>query len=154
MKKRKSTRETKNMIQTALWLPHEMHQQLKTAGGKRGLGEEIRRRLEKALEAVETPVEEVTDETLNQIKDIFRDLSGEDPWHANRFVFEVLKWAIITLISFHQPSGEGKPETKARLQALYGQEKPEAIGRVMAHVAMKVYARERWGRAFLEGPKG
>ena len=45
MRKRKSTRETKNMIQTALWLPRDMHEQLKKAGGERGLGEEIRRRL-------------------------------------------------------------------------------------------------------------
>jgi len=26
MKKRKSTRETKNMIQTALWLPRDVHE--------------------------------------------------------------------------------------------------------------------------------
>ena len=29
MRKRKSTRETKNMIQTALWLPRDMHEKLK-----------------------------------------------------------------------------------------------------------------------------
>ena len=41
MQKRKSTGETKNMVQTALWLPREMHEALKKAGGERGLGEEI-----------------------------------------------------------------------------------------------------------------
>ena len=45
MRKQKSTRETKNMIQTALWLPRDMHERLKEAGGERGLGEEIRKRL-------------------------------------------------------------------------------------------------------------
>ena len=33
------------MIQAALWLPREMHEQLKKAGGERGLGEEIRSRI-------------------------------------------------------------------------------------------------------------
>ena len=45
MRKRKSTRETKNMIQTALWLPRDMHEKLKNEGGAQGFGDEIRRRL-------------------------------------------------------------------------------------------------------------
>ena len=34
MKKRKSTRETTNMIQTALWLPRDMHEKLKAGGSE------------------------------------------------------------------------------------------------------------------------
>ena len=45
MKKQKSSRETKYMRQTALWLPHSMYDELKRAGSERGLGDEIRRRL-------------------------------------------------------------------------------------------------------------
>ena len=154
MKKRKSTRETKNMIQTALWLPRDMHERLKEDGGERGLGDEIRRRLQYALEATQTPSDKITDEAVHQIKDIVRDLSGDDPWHANRFVYNVLRAAIDVVLSNHQPSGEGKPETKARLQALYSEETPEAIGRLIGLVAIKAYTRERWGKAFLEGAKG
>jgi hypothetical protein len=151
MRKRKSTRETKNMIQTALWLPLDMHEQLKKDGGERGLGDEIRRRLQYAFAAAEMSGDEVTDEVHNQIKDIF----GDHPdWHADRFVYDVVRAAIEVVFSSHRPDGEGKPETKARLQALYGQETAEAIGRIIGFVAMKVYARERWGKAFLEGPKG
>ena len=58
------------MIQTAVWLPHDMHEKLKEAGGERGLGEEIRRRLQRALDAAETPSDQITDEVLSQIKDI------------------------------------------------------------------------------------
>jgi hypothetical protein len=154
MKQRKSRRETKNMIQTALWLPRDLHEQLKKEGGERGLGEEIRRRLQYALNAADTPTDQITDEVLDQIRDITRDLSGDDPWHANRFVHAVLKAAIDVLLSNHQPRGEGKPETKARLQALYGEQSAEAIGRIIGLVAIKAYARERIGKSFLEGPKG
>lgn len=38
-----------SMIQTAVWLPRDMHDQLKKAGGKRGMGAEIRRRLGQTL---------------------------------------------------------------------------------------------------------
>ena len=51
MKKRKSVTETKNMVQTAVWLPRNLHACLKEAGGERGLGEEIRRQLQMAFEA-------------------------------------------------------------------------------------------------------
>lgn len=154
MKKEKSTRETKKMVQTAVWLPRDMHEKLKEAGGERGLGEEIRRRIQNALDAAETPSDQITDEVLDQIKDIARDVSDDEPWHANRFAFDVLRAAINALLSSHQPSSEAKPETRAHLQAVYGEEKPETIGLIMARVAIKAYARERWGKAFLEGSKG
>jgi hypothetical protein len=151
MRRRKSIRETKNMIQTALWLPRDMHERLKRDGGERGLGDEIRRRVQCALTAAETPSDEITAEVLDQLKDILRD---HPEWHADRFVYGVVRAAMDVVFSRHQPSGEGKPETKAHLRALYGQETSEAIGKLIGFVAMKAYARERAGKAFLEGPKG
>jgi hypothetical protein len=149
MKKRKSTRETKNMIQTALWLPRGMHERLKKSGGERGMGEEIRRVLEEAMksaDASQTP-DGITTELLDQIRDVIRD---HPDWHTDRFVFDVLKAAIKVLLSNHEPTGEGKPETKARLQALYGQETADAIGSIIGFVAIKAYARERYGSVLLE----
>ena len=148
MKKRKSVRETKNMVQTALWLPREMHGKLKEAGGERGLGEEIRRQLQIArdailnagLNAAETASDQITGEVLAEIKDIARDLNA---WHSDAFVFGVFKAAINTLLNSHQPSGDANPDTRSGLQTVYGDENPETIGRIMAHVAMKAYARER-----------
>jgi hypothetical protein len=148
MKRRKAARQTTNMVQTALWLPREMHGKLKEAGGERGLGEEIRRRLQIALDAAETPSDEVTDEVIAQIKDVARDV--KDAWHTDPFVFSVFKAVINTLLYSHQPSGDANPDTRSRLQTLYGDENPETIGRIIAHVAMKAYARERLGKAFLK----
>jgi hypothetical protein len=153
MQKRRSTRETKNMIQTALWLPRRMHEQLKKAGGERGLGNEIRRLIEASIDAAETPRDEITSELLDQIKEI-ADLSLAEPWYTDRFAFDVFKAAINTLLSSRQPSGEARPETKDKFQATWGEENPETIGRMIARVAMVAYARERVGQAVLDKLKG
>ena len=143
MRKRKSTRETKNMIQTALWLPRGVHERLKKAGGERGLGEEIRRLIEASLDAAKTPKDEITSELVDQIKEI-ADLSlNEPPWHADRFAFDVFKAAVNTLLSARQPSGEAKPETRAEFQARWEDENPETIGRMVARFAIYAYARKR-----------
>ena len=75
MKKRKAIRETKNMIQTALWLPRDMHELLKQAGGERGLGDEIRRRLQLTFVfAEQRPSDPFTDLLLDLIKQIALNL--------------------------------------------------------------------------------
>ena len=40
-----------DMVQSAIRLPRSLHERLKKAGGERGMGEEIRRRLEASFEA-------------------------------------------------------------------------------------------------------
>src|SRR5262249_17521239 len=146
MRKRKSTRETKNMIQTALWLPRGMHERLKKDGGERGLGNEIRRLIEASIDAAETPKDEIPSELLDQIKEI-ADLWLAEPWHTDRFAFDVFKTAVNTLLSSRQPSGEVRPETKAEFEAAWGEENPETIGRMIARLAIYTHARERWGKA-------
>src|SRR5262245_6347885 len=116
MRKRKSTRETKNMIQTALWIPRGMHERLKEDGGERGLGNEIRRLIEASIDAAETPKDEITSELLDQIKEI-ADLSPAPPWHTDRFAFDVFKTAINTLLSYQEPSGAVRPEIQAKFKA-------------------------------------
>ena len=136
------------MIQTALWLPRGMHERLKKDGGERGLGNEIRRLIEASIDAAETPKDEITSEMLDQIKEI-ADLSLAEPWHTDRFAFDVFKTAVNTLLSSRQPSGEVRAETKAKFQARWGEENPETIGRMIAQLAMVAYARERLGKALL-----
>ena len=151
MQKRKSTRETKNMVQTALWLPREMHEALKKAGGERGLGEEIRRKLQIAFEADDTtamPGDEATEELLDKIHDIARDLSRDGPWYADAFKVDVLNATVNTLLLVRRPSGEANPEIRTRLQAEYAEEKAEAIGRLLARATMIAHSREGAGRAF------
>jgi hypothetical protein len=144
MRKRKSTRETKNMIQTALWLPRGMHERLKKDGGERGLGNEIRRLIEASIDAAETPKDEITSELLAQIKEI-ADLTLPE-WLTDRFAFDVFKTAVNTLLSSRQPSGEVRPETKAKFQATWEEENPETIGRMIARLAIYAHAK---GKALL-----
>lgn len=118
------------------------------------MGEEIRRRLEHAFEAAETPADEITGELLDQIRDIARDLSDREEWHTSRFVFDVFKAAVDALLARHQPSNETKAETVAHLKAVWGDKEPEEMGRFIAGAAIYAYARERQGKAFLEGPTG
>ena len=99
MPKRKSTRETKNMVQTALWLPRDMHEKLKKDGGERGLGDEIRRRLQISFDDEQQPRDQTTDVLLDLIKRIALNLSLDEQWHANRFAFNVFKTAINELLS-------------------------------------------------------
>ena len=148
--KKQSTRETKNMIQTALWLPRGLYEYLKKTGGKRGLGEEIRRRLIIAVNEVPIAADRTTDELVDQIKDIARELSRDGPWHANRFTYDVFKAAVDTLLLKRQPSSEAEPETKVRLQAAYKADTAEAIGVTIAHATLIAHAREHEKKAFLE----
>jgi hypothetical protein len=144
----------KAMVQSAVRLPRSLHERLKKAGGRRGMGEEIRRRLEYALEAAETPADEITGELLDQIREIARDLSDLEEWHSSRFVFDVFKAAVEALLARHQPSDETKAETIAHLKAVWGDKEPEEMGRFIAGAAAYAHARERVGKAFLEGPPG
>jgi hypothetical protein len=151
MRKRKSSRETKNMIQTAVWLPRDMHERLKKDGGERGLGNEIRRLIEASIDAAETRKDEITSELLDQINEITHRWLRE-PWHTDRFAFDVFKTAVNTLLSSRAPSGEARPETKAQFQATWGDEGPETIGRMIARLVMYSYAnaREHFGKGFLD----
>jgi hypothetical protein len=134
-KKRKSTRETKNMIQTALWLPRGMHEELKKAGGERGLGDEIRRRLQASFDDRRLG-DATTYELLEAIEQIERNVSHHEPWHLDLFAFEVFKAAINELLRLYHPGREADPKAISKLQTMYGpEEKPETIGRVIAHIA-------------------
>jgi hypothetical protein len=142
MRKQRSNRETKNMIQTALWLPREMHQQLKKKAGERGLGEEIRRRLRASFEFDEPP-DKTTDILISAINQLAIELEG--PWYANSFTFEVLKAAINDLLSQCRATEQAGLEAVAKLQATFPNENPETLGRIFARVALHYYKNQpRW----------
>ena len=148
MGKRKSTNETTNMIQTALWLPRGMHEKLGKAGGARKLGDEIRRRLKKSFDAEQLPRDPFTGELLDAIKQIEGNL--DESWHKNPFVYDVFKEAINRLLSNYQP--EAQPQTESKLQTKYGAGvKPETIGQILADVAFKASIAKR---SFVDLQKG
>jgi hypothetical protein len=130
MRKRKSIRETKNMVQTALWLPRDVHERLKKTGGERGLGEEIRRRLQTSFKVEAARRDPITRELLDEIQEIAAVLADDEQWYANRFAFDVFGAAINELLLSYRPNSAA-PGTMARYRA---DEKPETIGRILAHV--------------------
>jgi len=148
MKKRKNTRETKFMKQTALWLPHGMHKKLQDEGGKRGLGNEIRRRLQLSIDDEVLPREDpTTNDLLDQIKSILRYLSFEHPWHANQFAVDVVKSAINELLSDFKLSAEGaepKSLEEFRANLRFGKgDTPESVGRIIARMIAADMYRKR-----------
>jgi hypothetical protein len=153
MRKRKSTRETKNMIQTALWLPREMHEQLKEAGGERGLGEEIRRRLQVSFGVEQQPRDGRTGPLLDLIKRLALNLSHDEPWWRTHFSFDVFKAAINELLSdltSAMPEWiEPQPGTMTKLQTRYGPDaSPEIIGRTLARAVLTENANDVLRREF------
>jgi hypothetical protein len=104
-----------------------------------------------AADAARSP-DETTNDLLDQIKDIARDLSLDAPLWANRYAFEAFKAAINALVEGHQPPMDADPEAseaKAKLKAIYGDERPEVIGRILARRVMYAHDRERYGVAIL-----
>ena len=126
MRKRKSTRETKNMIQTALWLPREMHEELKKAGGERGLGEEIRRRLEASFDTETAPGDPKTRELREAITFIGNQTASfYGNWSVDAFAFRVLKRSVDNLLKHYQPEGDpaqAKPNPTLLGGMIFGEE--------------------------------
>jgi hypothetical protein len=58
---------SEKMVQSAVRLPQGLHDRLKKAGGERGMGEEIRRRLEASFDAEKVPADQRTAELLDAI---------------------------------------------------------------------------------------
>src|SRR5882762_4254419 len=97
-------------IQSAVRLPRDLHERLKQAGGERGLGEEIRKRLEKSFETEKTPKRPADPQIqilllavgfiVTKLRTYFGDL-----WE-DRFSFDVFKSALDLWLLANQPEGE------------------------------------------------
>ena len=131
------TRKAKNeeaMRQSALRLPTDLYERLKEAAGDRGLGEEIRRRLEASF-STEAPrgADPETDELLRAIVHFRKVLEGEGGWHKDRYTYEVFKTAVTEIMEHFKPEGEPtfKPNPEGNL-FFEGDEPPEKLGRMFA----------------------
>ena len=136
MRKRKSTRETKNMIQTALWLPRDVHERLKKEGAElEGLGDQIRRRIQMSFGAEDLRRDRITSRLLDEIEQVVVASSIHEPWYANRFAFQMFKAAIDALISSLEPNSEAPSIAVVELQRVYGPDaNAETVGRILAGV--------------------
>jgi hypothetical protein len=123
------------MVATAVRLPQSLRDRLSKAGGERGLGEEIRVRLEASFAADKAPADPKTPELLGAIascaEEIARDLR---PWSADPYAFAVLKETMSMLLADFEPEGEAVPHANpdSPLIFLFDDEpspKPEKVSR-------------------------
>jgi hypothetical protein len=108
------TKKTANeMTQSAVRLPQSLHERLKKAGGERGMGEEIRRRLEASFDTEKALANPKTRELLDAIS-FFAEETARDfgNWSEDAFAFEVLKACVNKVLAHYQPKGEPVPNPK------------------------------------------
>jgi hypothetical protein len=100
-----------DMVQSAIRLPRRLHGLLKQAGGERGMGEEIRRRLEASFDAEKTPTNPKTRELFDAISSVAEQTTRfYGSWSEDAFAFEVLKGSVNLLLTLYQPKGDGAPK--------------------------------------------
>jgi hypothetical protein len=131
-----------DMIQSAVRLPRSLHERLKKAGGKRGMGEEIRRRLEASFDAeAKTPHEPMTRELLGAITFLAGQTTNYlGSWSEDAFAFKVLEGSLDMLLKRYQPKGDpllAKPNLTKLGEAIFGKNSenenhsPEEISRTL-----------------------
>ena len=141
------------MVQSAVRLPRSLHERLKKAGGNRGMGDEIRRRLEASFDAEKVPENPNTRELINAIsfsdEELVRDFGS---WSKDRFAFDVFRESINLLLTHYRPKGEPipTPNPDGLAKILYA-ENPSAedVGRFL----VGTWIRDQPKRAFAERKK-
>jgi phytoene/squalene synthetase len=128
---------TKSDVQTSLRLPEELRDRLAAASAAegRGIGEEIRRRLEASFGSA--PASEDT-KTGNLLRVIARAAAILDEhwsaWHADAGAFAVFHAAIEDVLMRQQPDNSGAvPKTDRGASLFHGD--PERAGGVLAFTA-------------------
>ena len=98
----------------------ELLERLKRAGGKRGMGEQIRRRLEASFEAERAAGNPRVGELLNAICAAAEQIAlfyGDCAEDA--FAFDVLKGCIELLLAERRPKGEPVPHPSERAKSFF-----------------------------------
>jgi hypothetical protein len=136
--KKKTEGET---TQSAIRLPRSLHERLKEAGGERGMGEEVRRRLEASFDAEKTRANPKTGELLDAISHFAQETARDyGSWSEDAFAFEVLKGAVNMLLAHEQPDDKPvpKPKPDGLGELLYGSNpSPEDVSRFLAGTWIK-----------------
>jgi hypothetical protein len=149
MKREKST----EMLQSAVRLSKSLHERLKKAGGERGMGEEIRSRLEASFEAKSAPKDAKTSELLDAISAMAEEISGYyGRWSEDAFAFEVLKACVNMLWAYYQPKGEliANPNPDSAAYLLFG---PDHSLEIVSRTVVNGWINERAKRVFAQRVK-
>jgi hypothetical protein len=139
---------TEKMIQSAVRFPEGLHDRLKKAGGERGMGEEIRRRLEASFDAEKAPADQRTAELLDAITAVANETTSYyGRWSENAFAYEVVKACVNILWSYYQPKGEpvAKPNSDSAADLLFG---PDHSLKDISRTIVSGWISDRAKRAF------
>jgi hypothetical protein len=141
------------MVQSAVRLPRSLHETLKKAGGDRGMGDEIRRRLESSFAAEKNLENPNTRELINAIsfsdEELVRDFGS---WSKDRFAFEVFRESVNALLKQYEPKGEliPVPNPDGMAEILFG-ENPSAED--VSRFLVGTWIRDQPKRTFAERKK-
>jgi hypothetical protein len=141
------------MAQSALRLPRSLHDRLKKAGGERGMGEEIRRRLEASFAAEKASTNPKTRELLDAISSIADEVTGYyGNWAEDAFAAEVLKACVDLLMTHDRPKGDAAPHPVPNSPAdlLFA---PEHSMEQISRLLVSAWIRDRAKRAFAKEEK-
>lgn len=141
------------MIQSAIRLPRNLHERLKKAGGERGMGEEVRRRLEASFDAEKAPANPKTHELLDAISSCAEETTSYyGGWWEDAFAFEVLKACVNMLLTHYQPKGEPvpKPNPDSAADMLFA---PEHSLKIISGLLVSAWIKDRAKRAFVDEEK-
>jgi hypothetical protein len=128
--KRKSDDE---LVQTAVRLPRKLRDRLCKVGGERGLGEEIRRRLEASFDAEKNELSPKTRELIDAVTSFAWQVAMYygDP-ASDPFAADVWKGCVDLLMDYDRPKGEALPHpTDAADMVFSSDHSIEAISRVL-----------------------
>jgi hypothetical protein len=139
------------MMQSAIWLPRELRERLKRAGGERGMGEEIRRRLKASFDAEEADDNPKTRELLDAIY-LFADQTAiyYGDWSEDPFAFEVLKACIDLLLADGRPKGEAAPHPTETAEIVFA---PDHSAKQASQVFMSLWKSHQAKQAADEGKR-
>jgi hypothetical protein len=131
------------MVQTAVRLPQSLRDRLSKEGGERGLGEEIRQRLEASFAAETDKVSPKTRELLDAMSSFAREVEMYygDP-ASDPFAADVLKACVDLLMTRDRPSGEAIPHPTEAADIVFSPDHTvEAVSRVLVSGRMSERAR-------------
>jgi len=123
----------RTMRQSALRLPVDLYERLNKVAGERGMGEEIRRRLEASFAAEKSPDDPATKRLLDAIAHVASRVPTDALWSKDAYSFAIFRAAIDALLTHFRPAGDATPARRL----LFGpDDPPETIGRTLASFAL------------------
>jgi hypothetical protein len=110
-------------MQTSFRLPRELHKRLMAEAGDKGIGEEMRRRLEASFGPEQPVADPKTGELLAAIAEMAGRVSG---WQEDPDQFAAFARAINLVLAGFMPAGEPKADNSVLASVLVG----SALGRL------------------------